>query len=906
MNESDQDAIRLGTGPLRDKVREEKLISVARYKLARLIRFGQAVAFAENMLLAGLPIIGTIMLFLAVSFLGFWQEGMIGGFPFLRILLWLCFGFLAGWSIWYARKRFVYPSTSNVLRRLEAEKGLEAFSLDALTDNLSISEDRGTKSNIQQYFWRKHQSRLARHVLSLSLFMPRIDLYRADRFALHAPIALLLIAGFIVSGPQGLAPSLLTAFSVPSTIDPASIKTDVWVNPPSYTGVPPLYLSAKKRETLVGAPEGLQQFTVHKIPEKSRFIAQVTGGNDQTSLEISSPNGESEKFKLKHLGNDLAGVEVELMHGVRSLRLYHYNQLLDEWHLNAVKDRAPVVEATEPVRRTIKQVLRFSYNARDDYGVVAVKGILTPLDDQGNPDNLRQPLILDLPMPQAHAKEFEQVSFQDLRAHPWAGTAVRIHIEAIDDIGQAGKSEPVDLILPERHFQDPLARAIIEERRRLVSSPYKAMIVAEVIDALTLKPETYVKDVSAFLGLRTAYWRLEREMSGAVDDAMMILLWDIAIHRDGGELAMAEQRVRELQNQLKEALANGAGDSEIEKLMDALEDALEDMMKAMASRMSELQDQTLMAQPLPGQRGAAGDLYRPEDLMEMLDNARELSRAGARSSAQEMLSQLENILENLNLDGGEQVFSSTKLEKMMTDLNNLSKDQQGVMDETLQLENRMDQQFSDMLGKKYGKPGRSPYSDRLDDTMVEPEPGMSAEGTGQPERGGPQTQGNLSNDLQSTAKNQGDVRQRLQELMQQLQRESGRPMPEPLEDAVDEMTQSEQALKEGRLDDARKSQSQIMDSLAEGVQEFLNRMMSDAEGSSGSAGGYEQFGEQGVDPLGRPLDKNGKQGGGANNFDTRSDLSRARRIFDELQRRARDRSRPSEELEYLDRLMKRF
>jgi hypothetical protein len=68
-------------------------------------------------------------------------------------------------------------------------------------------------------------------------------------------------------------------------------------------------------------------------------------------------------------------------------------------------------------------------------------------------------------------------------------------------------------------------------------------------------------------------------------------------------------------------------------------------------------------------------------------------------------------------------------------------------------------------------------------------------------------------------------------------------------------------------------------------------------------GGSE--GQEGQDPLGRAEGANGRTGG-----DTKlpgaSALERARKILEELRRRAAEPGRPKEERDYIDRLLRMF
>jgi hypothetical protein len=62
----------------------------------------------------------------------------------------------------------------------------------------------------------------------------------------------------------------------------------------------------------------------------------------------------------------------------------------------------------------------------------------------------------------------------------------------------------------------------------------------------------------------------------------------------------------------------------------------------------------------------------------------------------------------------------------------------------------------------------------------------------------------------------------------------------------------------------------------------------------------------GQDPLGRQQGVNGSPFGGDVKVPTQSELQRARNILLELRRRAAERARPQQELDYIDRLLKQF
>ena len=55
---------------------------------------------------------------------------------------------------------------------------------------------------------------------------------------------------------------------------------------------------------------------------------------------------------------------------------------------------------------------------------------------------------------------------------------VELSLVAKDLAGQTGRSAPIEMVLPERRFTKPLARAVVEQRRRLAEDPRDRLQVA--------------------------------------------------------------------------------------------------------------------------------------------------------------------------------------------------------------------------------------------------------------------------------------------------------------------------------------------------------------------------------------------------------------------------------------------
>src|SRR3546814_16840695 len=83
----------------------------------------------------------------------------------------------------------------------------------------------------------------------------------------------------------------------------------------------------------------------------------------------------------------------------------------------------------------------------------------------------------------------------------------------------------------------------------------------------------------------------------------------------------------------------------MEELQQALNTFLDELVKQMQEQMAK-GDPQFSEQELPPDT----QMLDRQDLMDMLERARELAKSGAKDAAREMLSQLRDMLENLRAD----------------------------------------------------------------------------------------------------------------------------------------------------------------------------------------------------------------------------------------------------------------
>src|SRR5690606_21173501 len=170
--------------------------------------------------------------------------------------------------------------------------------------------------------------------------------------------------------------------------------------------------------------------------------------------------------------------------------------------------------------------------------------------------------------------------------HPWAGLPIQLTLHAEDARGQQGSTERIATVLPGRRFFDPLAAALIEQRRDLLWTPENARRVTQVLRAVTDRPADIVPDGAAYLLVRAAIRRLVQvqgeEVRPPVIEEVAEVLWQAALLLEEGGLGDAAERLAKAQSRLQEALRDGASDEEIAELMDQLREATQDYMQQLA------------------------------------------------------------------------------------------------------------------------------------------------------------------------------------------------------------------------------------------------------------------------------------------------------------------------------------
>jgi hypothetical protein len=124
------------------------------------------------------------------------------------------------------------------------------------------------------------------------------------------------------------------------------------------------------------------------------------------------------------------------------------------------------------------------------------------------------------------------------------------------------------------------------------------------------------------------------------------------------------------------------------------------------------------------------------------------------------------------------------------------------------------------------------------------------------------------------------------------------------------MGEAEGALGQGRPGDATGPQGEALQALQQAGQSLMQQMMSGmgyGPGWDPDLMGPNPMLQGKRDPLGRPLPEESRGfDAGDVKIPDESDVQKAKRIVDELRRRAGQRGREAFELDYIERLLQRF
>ena len=823
--------------------------------------------------------VGVIVVFFVASLAGFW--------PLLPAAWHIAA--LAGFAIAAAASlvpiiRMRWPTRAEALARLEMQSGVPHRPASSYDDTLSPV----ARSAAAQNLWSAHRGRLARLISSMrpKAPVPRTELY--DPLALRA-LMLLALTGLLAITGDAFADRLASAFRLGPAVVLAPTRLDAWVTPPPYTGKQPFLIADGSQSLTPDEPAGRR----YEVPEGSQLLIRAAGpafGNFTVASALgTAPANAVDAQPKADAATPVSEFKLVLTRNA-TVSVADSGRVRQSWIFQVTPDQPPTIVLNEPQKQGARGALLLDYRVTDDYGVASAEAAFELADpakskplklaDGTEIGPMGEPPLSPLKLPKsASAKDIKGKTSLDLAAHPWAGLKVKMTLRARDRANHIGAAEPPAFTLPERPFQNPLARAIVEQRRILASSPGSYLDVRYALDALAIAPDAFPIEPAAYLMLRSAYRELKQEPSKELFKTVADELWQLALRIESGNLSDAERALKDAEDKLAKALEEGASEAEIQQRMAELRQALSKFLRELAEQGKR--------QPQQQAEQQNGQSLNEQDLQQMLKQMEEMARSGNKDAAQQMLAQLRDLLDRLQAgkqagQGQGQDGRNGKMRQLMDKFGNLIGKQKKLLDDTF-------------------KQGRSRRNGEGQDGQGQQGKGQQGQGQqgkgqqGQGKDGAGEAQG-----LDGLGDRQGDLRGDLDRMMQDLQGLGGK-QPDQLQDAGRAMDYAQESLKNEDPESATDSQGKALDQLRKGAQSMVEEMM---KGQQGQANG-NRAGNGDRDPLGRQLtDPNEELGSNKNMLPNELAIQRSRRIIEELRRRLGETTRPPGELDYLERLLK--
>ena len=241
-------------------------------RLDHVVRLATAAAFWEGLWRGLIPPLVVVGLFLCVSWLGLWLDvghlGRMIGVAFFALLL-----AASTFGLW----TLAPLSRREALRRIDRVSGVAHRPASVLDDTLATAgRDPSTDA-----LWALHRKRAETQASRLRPGKPSPRAVELDRFALRGGIVVALLACAIVAGPQRYA-RVAAAFDFgEGAAAGPSYRLDAWIDPPPYTGKPPVLLD------LAAAADPEHPRAV-SAPAGSVVIIRSSGGSP-AEIETTGP-----------------------------------------------------------------------------------------------------------------------------------------------------------------------------------------------------------------------------------------------------------------------------------------------------------------------------------------------------------------------------------------------------------------------------------------------------------------------------------------------------------------------------------------------------------------------------------------------------------------------------------------
>jgi hypothetical protein len=862
-----------------------------------------------------------------------------------------------GVLLWRGFRDFRMPGDLAAERRLERDSGLRHRPLAALADRPAAGEDPAA-----QALWRAHQGRAAAQVARLRVGVPRPGLPARDPVALRGALALALVSALTVAGAE--APERLRRALMPELDRPAAApaqRLEAWVTPPAYTGAAPVFLDPAGGAATVPQGSRLQISVSGGSGAPPLLITEagdmpfraIDGASFLAELPLDAGSRLSVRREMRTLAAWTLSVQADTPptaafvdppgRAQRGLATRLPWRAEDDWGLAALRAEARLKARPEAQPLTLdlslpggREIKQARGTAQPDLSAHPWAGLevavrLVARDGAGQ-EGRSEDAALTLPERAFNHPVAKQVIAvrKALSLDPEGGRRpARGELEAIAAAPEAFEHDPTTFLA----LRSARTRLIADRRPEAVPEVQDvlwevAIALEEGRDGRTLRALQQAREA-----LRRALddaERLDRDVREQREadrdrrdaDRREQEAREQADRRDAEQRDEAEKtpEQRDAERQQREQAERERTDAqneqraEMQRRIQELKDAIRQHLDALAEKLQRENAENMPADP-------QNRLMDQRDLNRRTDRMKDAAREGRTEDAKRELAELEEMLRALEegrtarQESPERQGQRQRGQQQMGVVQDMVRRQGDMLDRSHQradadegrrAQERRQRQLREQGGLRW--PNEPPQSQQ--------QPGQNNDGAE------PQAREQSAQD----GRRQRALRRALGELMQQFGDLTGE-VPEALGRADQAMRDAQQALREGG--DARDPQGRAMRALQEGGKQMAQSMQrqfgnapqdgqDSGEGEGDDMAGDPQGGGEGQDRAqaqgeGRdPLGRRRTETGGSNEegADTRvpdeAELLRTRRIQEELRRRGAEKERPVEELDYIDRLLKRF
>ncbi len=359
----------------------------------RKVTLARSIIAYERGWTAFAPVLTIIAAFLAFA----WFGGFSMLPPLARAAVTIGFAAVLAMTLWRLRG-LAMPAEAEAVARLDADSGVAHRPALTQRDALSL----GKSDPAAEALWALHRKRSEDALAKLSLPRLKPEIARRDPVALRVGALVAAFAALFAAGHEW-RPRLVAAFDWTTPAPPAAPpRLDVWINPPGYTGRPPIFLARSERpraaaETANGEPQ--QQPAQFLKPEASAPAGSViiirVAPADAVAVEaaggLSKIEPEAKKIAVKAgeappqpvattapAGPFEARYRVD---GDGSLIVRQGTSDIGSFKLTVIPDQPPTITFVEAKRQERGEGLILRYRAADDYGLAKVSGLLARLPD---------------------------------------------------------------------------------------------------------------------------------------------------------------------------------------------------------------------------------------------------------------------------------------------------------------------------------------------------------------------------------------------------------------------------------------------------------------------------------------------------------------------------------------------